>query len=77
MFCTRNESVEAAATFVFDGAEGDEYGLDEEDAGASFDNLNLGDTGEEEEKNYKMVFVVNTSLNMGIGKIAAQVSVCP
>lgn len=36
---------------------------------------NSGDESADEEdiKCYKMTFVVNTSLNMGVGKIAAQV----
>lgn len=69
MFSTQNESVEAAASFVFDRLEGDELVSPDE---AAF-NQNLCDVGEDDDRQYKMVFVVNTSLSMGTGKIAAQV----
>lgn len=73
LFCTGNESVEAAISYVFTNLNEE---LDQ--AKAVF---NVGSTEErynedEQAKQYKMTFVVNTSLKMGIGKIAAQVYGC-
>ncbi|XP_046650794.1 probable peptidyl-tRNA hydrolase 2 isoform X1 [Daphnia pulicaria] len=86
---TGNSSAEIAATWIFDHPDltlpdipitVDEI---EKLAGSvSLENMN-GDTGGEEEDEelpedydgpYKMVFVVNMELGMGVGKIAAQVA---
>lgn len=74
LFITGNQSVEAAAGFLFDNPD---FSCDvrvfnevknikeEEDVSSS--------ESSEEMDYYKMVFIVNMSLKMGVGKIAAQV----
>lgn len=61
LFCTQSSSVEAALDYLF-SVEGEGFSNEEEDDEA-------GGGG----RAYKMVFVVNLALNMGVGKIAAQV----
>ncbi|XP_044261766.1 probable peptidyl-tRNA hydrolase 2 [Tribolium madens] len=68
LFCTGNESVEAAVSYVFTNL------LHEDN-----DDENLVPPGaennvDESPKRYKMTFVVNTALKMGLGKTAAQVA---
>lgn len=76
LFITGNQSAEAAASFLFDNPDfsGDatrpssaevvsEVKAEEGNSSDSSDDID----------NLKMVFVVNNSLKMGIGKIAAQV----
>lgn len=53
--------MEAALEYLF-SVEGEGFGNEEEEEEASGGG-----------RSYKMVFVVNTALNMGVGKIAAQV----
>jgi len=62
LYHTDNESVDAATTFIFEQPS-NEMNL-------PFDPATTDD--EEEGPAYKMVFVVNTELGMGAGKIAAQ-----
>jgi hypothetical protein len=57
-----NQSVELAAAYLLNSETSDEFGE------------SLEDDWEDVEYNFKMVFVVNTELNMSIGKTAAQVS---
>ncbi|KAJ8920369.1 hypothetical protein NQ315_005234 [Exocentrus adspersus] len=78
LFCTGNHSLEDAVNYIFNYQ--DEQGSPEKTSKRQADGRgeareNSGDESADEEdiKCYKMTFVVNTSLNMGVGKIAAQV----
>ncbi|KAJ8937462.1 hypothetical protein NQ314_011851 [Rhamnusium bicolor] len=78
LFCTGNKSLDHAVNYVFNSQEYEQETNDitvkrEPDGpGGMVDNS--GDETVGEEVNYKMTFVVNTSLKMGVGKIAAQVA---
>lgn len=67
---TGNDSVESAATFLLNE-------VDVNEIQNKMQYVNVGDSSEDEwedvEEAYKMVFVVNTDLNMSVGKTAAQV----
>ncbi|RZC34572.1 peptidyl-tRNA hydrolase 2 [Asbolus verrucosus] len=70
LFCTGNESVEAAISYVFTNLL-----QDSTDDACLVQRGATGDASNEENlKRYKMTFVVNTALKMGVGKIAAQVA---
>lgn len=74
LYYTGNKCAETAASFVFDNPD-IAHGLDvnpERTYRGLLDDDSI-DVSEEDEVCYKMVFVVNSSLGMGIGKIAAQV----
>ena len=62
LYHTDNESVQAAAAYIFEQPSNA--------VNAPFDP-ELSDDGDD--RDYKMVFVVNAGLGMGVGKIAAQV----
>ncbi|KAL3279285.1 hypothetical protein HHI36_016793 [Cryptolaemus montrouzieri] len=78
LFCTGNTSIDTALNFIFNN--------DVEDSCKYLDSTNeprlpgerieenaIGDESEEEGF-YKMTFIVNTALKMGIGKLSAQVA---
>lgn len=80
LFITGNQSAEAAASFLFENpdfscdtvlqARGVETTVNDETN--VVDEENSSESSEEIDS-FKMVFVINTSLKMGVGKIAAQV----
>ncbi|XP_014676886.1 PREDICTED: probable peptidyl-tRNA hydrolase 2 [Priapulus caudatus] len=61
---TNNHSVDLAVDWVFKHQDDDQDDSEEDDITVLSSNAAA----------YKMVFVVNTALNMGVGKIAAQVA---
>lgn len=76
LFCTGNKSIDEAVDYVYSTQE------ELNDFQSETNVLGQGITGvlepenvedEEDMQYYKMIFVVNTSLKMGVGKIAAQV----
>ncbi|KAK4315805.1 hypothetical protein Pmani_012962 [Petrolisthes manimaculis] len=76
LVCTDNKSVDAALSWIAElGAEEMEALCGSTDHGS--EGSEEWENGEEEEDDdetyYKMVFVVNTELSMGVGKVAAQV----
>lgn len=82
LYYTGNESADAAASFYFDNPDIEGTSLSvinySDDKEVKVATKEEGDDSSEEddsrnECNCKMVFVINTALNMGIGKIAAQV----
>nr|CAI5832705.1 unnamed protein product [Callosobruchus analis] len=72
LFCTGNRSIDEAVNFVFNNEEDE---ISTETVDMHINNLVLNETGDDGEyEDYcKMTFVVNSSLKMGVGKIAAQV----
>lgn len=76
LFCTGNKSIDEAVDYVYSTQEeindfnGETNVLGQEITGI-LESENVED--EEDMQYYKMIFVVNTSLKMGVGKIAAQV----
>lgn len=85
LYHTGNDNAELAVAWVYENIENPELHLPFEPPMVtvahlpqmgpvyhSFDELVASDEDEEEEL-YKMVFVVNTELKMGVGKVAAQV----
>ena len=72
LFYTGNASADIAATWLFENQ-------DTEDLDTPLENELLGTSDSSEDELlesgdfYKMVFVVNLELNMGVGKVAAQV----
>lgn len=86
LYYTGNQSAEAAACYVFDNPDIDIMppllATPKQPRAKKVSNKTdrVSDTSsddeDEEEVFYKMVFVVNSSLNMGVGKLAAQVSIC-
>ncbi|KAJ3640944.1 hypothetical protein Zmor_027476 [Zophobas morio] len=70
LFCTGNESVEAAISYVFTNLLQE----DNEDPSVVQRGAVAENCYEESAKRYKMSFVVNTALKMGVGKVAAQVA---
>lgn len=71
LFCTGNESVEAAVSYVFSNLLQDDNEEPVVVRTGTLAELSQEDYG----KHYKMSCVVNTSLKMGVGKTAAQVFV--
>ncbi|KAG5895380.1 hypothetical protein JTB14_029603 [Gonioctena quinquepunctata] len=72
LFCTGNESVDQAVEYIFNNQEeGPENvpGKPQNEVSGSEDES----FEDEDVQHYKMTFVVNMSLKMGVGKIAAQV----
>lgn len=73
LFITGNQSVEAAAGFLFDNPD---FSCDlkvfNEVKNIKDDDDSSSESSQEMD-HHKMVFVVNMSLKMGVGKIAAQV----
>ncbi|CAG9828849.1 unnamed protein product [Diabrotica balteata] len=69
LFCTGNTSLDEAAEYVFNSQEEDARTFGSHDAKADSSDSDGGEPAEY----YKMTFVVNSSLKMGVGKIAAQV----
>ncbi|CAG9772838.1 unnamed protein product [Ceutorhynchus assimilis] len=68
LFCTGNKSAEDAINYIFN-----EGNFDEQNSGeVAVDNDEWEDTAQDTPY-YKMTFIVNCSLKMGTGKIAAQV----
>lgn len=83
MYYTGNQSAEAAASYVFDNPDIDvmpplvkskKSRRKQKNENKSTDATGDSEDDEEPMFSYKMVFVVNTALNMGIGKIASQVA---
>lgn len=81
LYYTGNQSAEAAASYVFDNPDIDVMpplvkSKKDKKSKNKTENTEGGNSEEEESSdlNYKMVFVVNTALNMGVGKIASQVA---
>lgn len=75
LVCTKNKSVDAALSWIAElGAEEMEALCGSSEHGSN-DSEDWEDCEEEEEEDiyYKMVFVVNMELGMGVGKVAAQV----
>ena len=85
LYHTGNDNAELAVAWVYENIENPELHLPFEPPMVtvahlpqmgpvyhSYDELVASDEDEEEEL-YKMVFVVNTELKMGVGKVAAQV----
>ncbi|XP_022919832.1 probable peptidyl-tRNA hydrolase 2 [Onthophagus taurus] len=80
LYYTGNSSADAAAAFYFDNPDIDEasFSLYNDDVRETHGHQTV-DVEDEEEVEFavgtrcKMVFVVNTSLGMGVGKVAAQV----
>lgn len=68
LFCTGNESVEAAVSYVFTNLQHEENDED------SYLQHGAENSIQDTPKRYKMTFVVNTALKMGVGKTAAQVA---
>ncbi|XP_071519148.1 probable peptidyl-tRNA hydrolase 2 [Panulirus ornatus] len=77
LVCTGNKSVDAALSWIAElGADEMEALCGSSDHG-SLESEEWEDCEEEDDDDetyYKMVFVVNTELGMGVGKVAAQVS---
>lgn len=76
LFCTDNKSIDEAVDYVYSAQE--EHNDSKSEAHFISHEINgVSDTesvdDEEDMQYYKMIFVVNTSLKMGVGKIAAQV----
>lgn len=65
LFCTGNKSIDEAVDYVYSTQE------ELNEITGILESENVED--EEDMQYYKMIFVVNTSLKMGVGKIAAQV----
>lgn len=85
LFYTGNTSAEAAASYVFDNFENDDDASitlpaplkvkqNQRPTDSTIPSNDVEDSDEDDIISYKMVLVVNTSLNMGIGKLAAQVA---
>ncbi|KAI4459493.1 peptidyl-trna hydrolase 2 [Holotrichia oblita] len=84
LYYTGNESADAAATFYFDNPDIEGTSLsvigvsDEKDVKTVPKDEGDDSSEEDDSKNEcvtcKMVFIINSALNMGIGKIAAQVA---
>lgn len=76
LFCTGNKSIDEAVDYVYSSQE-EQNGFKSETHVISQEINGVSDTDsvqdEEDMQFYKMIFVVNTSLKMGVGKIAAQV----
>lgn len=72
LFCTGNKSVDLAVDYVYSVLEESQ---DSTNATHIINGVSDTESAEEEEDilYYKMIFVINTSLKMGVGKIAAQV----
>ncbi|XP_060527413.1 probable peptidyl-tRNA hydrolase 2 [Cylas formicarius] len=72
LFCTQNQSVDDAINFIFNTTP--ENGVLKQKSLEQAGDTEVGESCDEGNINYsKMVFVVNMSLKMGVGKIAAQV----
>lgn len=89
LYYTKNSSTEAAIEWIFENQEADletpleielqrdPQNLQDQGSGSSFIQSSLASLANEyegEDDLYKMVFVVNAELSMGVGKIAAQVA---
>lgn len=74
LFCTGNTSLDEAIEYIFSSQESQAVEPKAfANVEAKIDQSESGDEEDEEVEFYKMTFVVNTSLKMGVGKIAAQV----
>ncbi|KAL1509652.1 hypothetical protein ABEB36_004358 [Hypothenemus hampei] len=80
LFCTGNNSPNAAINYIFSGstenseAEARPASTEQENNAITNQAVEDNDEWEDEDVAYfKMIFVINTSLKMGTGKIAAQV----
>ncbi|KAJ8977171.1 hypothetical protein NQ317_003111 [Molorchus minor] len=77
LFCTGNSSLDDAVNYVFNYQETEQRNaasrLEKASGGLEIGNSEDESAEEEDIKCYKMIFVVNTALKMGVGKIAAQV----
>lgn len=87
MYYTGNQSAEAAASYVFDNPDIDvmpplvkskksrRKQKKEKETKEAKEAKEAGESDDEEPMySYKMVFVVNMALNMGVGKVASQVA---
>lgn len=76
LFCTGNQSIDEAVDYVYSTQEElNDFKTESQLIGPEINGLLDIEHVEDEEdmQYYKMIFVVNTSLKMGVGKIAAQV----
>lgn len=73
LVCTENKSLDAALAWIAELGAEEMEALCESSDNESADSDEWEDFDEEDEVCYKMVFVVNTELNMGVGKVASQV----
>lgn len=79
LYHTSNDSVEKALDWIFSNPNAVDLCKTtlEEDLGIEtvnqlYSEINLNDRSAELNENYKMVFVINTSLNMSLGKTCSQ-----
>lgn len=80
LFCTGNSSADAAINYIFNSTGNDSLQGEIGDGESIVKNESEAQDGENDDEwedegdsYYKMIFVVNKSLKMGVGKIAAQV----
>ncbi|KAK7070057.1 hypothetical protein SK128_021266 [Halocaridina rubra] len=73
LISTKNKSIDAALAWIAELGAEEMEALCEFSDNESSSTDDLGDDDEEEDVYYKMVFVVNMELHMGVGKVAAQV----
>ncbi|XP_068212729.1 probable peptidyl-tRNA hydrolase 2 [Palaemon carinicauda] len=73
LVCTENKSIDAALAWIAELGAEEMEALCESSDNESPDSDEWEDCDEEDDFCYKMVFVVNTELNMGVGKVASQV----
>ncbi|XP_064083575.1 probable peptidyl-tRNA hydrolase 2 isoform X2 [Macrobrachium nipponense] len=73
LVCTENKSLDAALAWIAELGAEEMEALCESSDNDSADSDEWEDFDEEDDVCYKMVFVVNTELNMGVGKVASQV----
>ncbi|KAI1289892.1 putative peptidyl-tRNA hydrolase 2 [Halotydeus destructor] len=74
LFYTGNQSAELAASWIFENPEADLETPLEVEASRETMSAEARERSRHTRDIYKMVFVVNSSLEMGVGKIAAQVA---
>ncbi|CAM1300511.1 Uncharacterised protein g2738 [Pycnogonum litorale] len=76
LFYTGNKSADLAASWIFENPSRDlNDPLESEEIAARINSMvSTSDDEDEVTDSYKMVFVVNKELQMGVGKIAAQVA---
>ncbi|XP_045461402.1 probable peptidyl-tRNA hydrolase 2 [Harmonia axyridis] len=73
LFCTGNQSIDSALNFIFSTDEDSCRTLLPRVPGDKIEDNAAGDENDDEGY-YKMTFVINTALKMGVGKLSAQVA---
>ncbi|XP_044761283.1 probable peptidyl-tRNA hydrolase 2 [Coccinella septempunctata] len=73
LFCTGNQSIDSALNFIFSNDDDSCRTAVSRVSGDRIEDNAVGDVNEDEGY-YKMTFVVNTALKMGLGKLSAQVA---